>query len=165
MNIRRSSLLDRKAARGKGRSGPCAAGPDSTKAVKIHRGGAAAEIHRKCPRRIIPFRWHHKRKDKGADYENGLKDPSAPKNYDAESKWTTQGFHDPDIAALSRTVPTPPTSDVQLALQRLSSIEAAAWAGDIKSAFSQGLRNQRDEKKLCLLHRQPAASLERTPMS
>ena len=42
-----------------------AAGTDSTKAIKIHRGAAAAEIHRKYPQRVIPSRLHHTWKDKG----------------------------------------------------------------------------------------------------
>ena len=58
---------------------------------------------------------------------------------------TIQGFHDPDIAVLNRAVPTPSTSDVPLALQRLSSIKATALVGDVKSALTQGLRNQREE--------------------
>ena len=58
----------------------CAAGPDGTEAARMHRGAAAAEIHRKYPRRVIPPRWHDKWNDKGADYDNGLNDPSAPKN-------------------------------------------------------------------------------------
>ena len=61
----------------------CAAGPGGAKAIQVHRGAAAADIYRKCPQPIIPSRWRHKWKDKGADYGNGLSDPSAQKNYDA----------------------------------------------------------------------------------
>eukprot|EP00959_Pyramimonas_sp_CCMP1952_P404878 8485624-Pyramimonas_sp.AAC.1 len=77
-----------------------------------------------------------------ADCDSELNDPVAPKNSDAKSQWTTHGFHDPDIAVLNRTVPTPPTSNVPVALQCLSPIKAKAWVGDVESAVARGLRNQ-----------------------
>ena len=77
---------------------------------------------REKPNRIIPSRWRDKWKDKGAEIDNGLKDPSVPKTHDAKSRWIIQGVHDPDIVMLNRTVPTPSTSDVPLALQMIASI-------------------------------------------
>ena len=68
----------------------------------------------------------------GSDFNNGLKDPSIASHLGAKSRWILQGFHDPDIALLNRTVPTPATSDVPLALQMLASLKAAAWVGDVK---------------------------------
>ena len=108
-----------------------AVGSDRTKAVRVHRGAAAAEIYRTYPQRIMPSRWHDKWKDKGADSNNMLDDPAVPKNHDSKSRWAIQGFHDPDIAVLNRAVPTPSTSDVPLALQRLSAIKAKAWVGGV----------------------------------
>jgi hypothetical protein len=69
-----------------------------------------------------------------------------PAHLGAKSRWIIQGFHDPDIAILNRSVPTPATSDVPLALQMLASIRAPAWVGDVKSAFTQGLKGQRAER-------------------
>ena len=66
-----------------------------------------------------------------------------PVHAGAKSRWIIQGFHDPDIAVLNRTVPTPFTADVPLALQMLVSLQARAWAADVKSAFTQGLNGQR----------------------
>ena len=63
----------------------------------------------------------------------------------AKSRWIVQGFHNPDIAVLNRSVPTPETSDVPLTLQLLASIRARIWAGDIKSGFMQGLKGIRKE--------------------
>jgi hypothetical protein len=64
----------------------------------------------------------------------------------AKSRWIIQGFHDPDIAVLNRSVPTPTTSDIPLALQMLASLKASIWVGDVKSAFTQGLTGQRPER-------------------
>ena len=81
----------------------------------------------------------------GGEFNNGLHDENVAKHQGAKSRWIIQGFHGPDIANLKRTVPTPETSDVPLALQMLASIRALAWIGDVKSALAQGIRNQRDE--------------------
>ena len=69
-----------------------------------------------------------------------LAEEGVPAHYGAKSRWIIQGFHDPDIAILNRSVPTPSTSDVPLALQLLASLQANAWVGDVKSAFTQGLK-------------------------
>ena len=67
------------------------------------------------------------------------------KHLGAKSRWIILGFHDPDIAILHRSVPTPEPQDVPLALQTLASIKAAAWVADVQGAFTQGLRHQRTE--------------------
>ena len=82
----------------------------------------------------------------GAEFDNGLKDPEVPKHLGAKSRWIIQGFHDPDIAILNRTVPTPATADVPIALQMLSSLRASAWVGDVRSAFTQGIKGLRDQR-------------------
>ena len=81
----------------------------------------------------------------GADFDNILRDQMVAKHLGAKSRWIIQGFHDPDIEILDRTVPTPSTSDVPLSLQILSSLQAKAWVGDVKSAFTQGMTGQRTE--------------------
>ncbi len=43
------------------------------------------------------------------------------------------------------TVPTLATSDVPPALQMLASMQARIWVGDVKSAFTQGIKGQRPE--------------------
>jgi hypothetical protein len=82
----------------------------------------------------------------GEEFDNGLRDPEVPRHMGAKSRWIIQGFHDPDIQVLNRTVPTPATSDVPLSLQIIASIQARAWVGDVKSAFAQGLKRQRPER-------------------
>ena len=74
--------------------------------------------------------------DMGDDCDKQLGDPEVAKHLGAKSRWVLQGFHDPDIHLLNRTVPTPSTSDVPLALQILASIKAAAWVADVRSAFA-----------------------------
>ena len=64
----------------------------------------------------------------------------------AKSRLIIQGFHDPDIALLNRTVPTPSTSDVPLTIQCLSSLRAEIWVADVKAAFTQGERHQRPDR-------------------
>ena len=68
-----------------------------------------------------------------------------PDHHDAKSRWTLQRFHDPDIAILNRSVPIPETADTPLCLQEIASLKAKAWVGDVRGAFSQGLRGQRPE--------------------
>ena len=84
----------------------------------------------------------------GDDYDNGLKLPEIPKHHGAKSRWIIVGFHDPNIALLNRTVPTPETGDVPLALQMLASLQAAAWVGDVESAFMQGGRGEERSEPL-----------------
>ena len=60
----------------------------------------------------------------GDGFDNGLQDTNVAKHLGAKSRWILQGFHDPDIAILNRSVPTPETMDVPLALQILASIQA-----------------------------------------
>ena len=64
---------------------------------------------------------------------------------DGKSRWIIRCLDDPDIAVLSLTVLTLSTSGAPLALHCLSSVKAKALVGDVKSAFTQGLRNQREE--------------------
>ena len=93
-------------------------GIDGEAAVRIHRGTRAAELQAKYPHRVIPSRWHEKWKDKGDDHDNKLpKALGILKHLDAKSRWVVVGFHDPDIAILNRSVPTPETYDVPLVLQ------------------------------------------------
>ena len=82
----------------------------------------------------------------GDEFDNGLSDTTIPSNMGAKSRWIVQGFHDPDITLLNRTVPTPATSDVPLALQMLASIKASAWIADVKSAFTQSIKGQRPDR-------------------
>ena len=58
----------------------------------------------------------------GEGYDNGLdhdKYPDIAPDSDAKSRWIILGFEDPDICLLNRTVPTPATEDVPMALQML----------------------------------------------
>ena len=86
----------------------------------------------------------------GVLFDNLLNDPEVPKYLGAKSRWIIQGFHDPDIAILNRTVPTPATSDVPLSLQMLTSIYARVWVGDVRSAFTQGIKGLREQSLYAL---------------
>ena len=44
-------------------------------AVKVWVGKDAERLMKEFPDRIIPSRWHEKWKDKGSDFDNGLRDP------------------------------------------------------------------------------------------
>ena len=123
---------------------------DGGPAVKVHRGAEARKRKEKYPHRMIPSRWLEKWKDMGDDFNTPLskatiQEAQVPTHHGAKSRWILQGFHDPDISILRRSVPTPETSDVPLCAQMLASLRARAWVGDVKGAFSQGLRNQRSE--------------------
>ena len=119
-------------------------------AVIVHRGARARELSRQFSHRTIPSRWLDRWKDMGDDFDLGLPptllhEAGIPLHHGPKSRWILQGFHDPDIALLQRSVPTPETMDVPVCLQMLASIFAKVWVGDVKGAFSQGLRNQRPE--------------------
>ena len=88
--------------------------PDNngTRAIRVYRGREAREMKQKYAYRFIPSRWHEKRKDMGDEFDNELGDPEVPTHLGAKSRWILQGFHDPDIHILNRTVPTPATEDV-----------------------------------------------------
>eukprot|EP00973_Karenia_brevis_P043577 6038406-Karenia_brevis.AAC.1 len=49
-----------------------------------------------------------------------MREAGNPEHHRAKSRWILQGFHVPDIAILSRSVPTPETSYVPLSLQMLA---------------------------------------------
>ena len=119
-------------------------------AVRIHRGARARELLANYAHRMVPSRWMDKWKDMGDEYTTPLSPQeiqmmSIPAHHGAKSRWIIQGFHDPDITILQRSVPTPETTDVPLCLQILASIKARAWVGDVKGAFTQGMRGQRTE--------------------
>ena len=118
--------------------------------MRIHRGARARELRQNYEHRVLPSRWMDKWKDMGDEYDTPLpqeviEDSAIPEHHGAKSRWILLGFHDPDITILRRSVPTPETSDVPLCLQMLASILARAWVGDVRGAFSQGMRNQRKE--------------------
>ena len=71
------------------------------------------------------------------------------KHLDAKYRWIVLGFHDPDIAILNRSVPTPETYDVPVVLQFLASLQADAWIGDLAAAFTQGIKRQRPVPLFC----------------
>ena len=92
--------------------------------IRIHRGAGARALRQNYAQRIVPTRYLEKWKDMGDDHDNGLGDERYPKHTDAKSRWIIQGFHDPDIEKLQRSVPTPETSDVPLTLQMIASLRA-----------------------------------------
>jgi len=129
-------------------------------AVRVHRGARAREIKKNYSHRLVPTRWMHKWKDMGDEYDTPLPpqeilQSAIPEHHGAKSRWIIQGFHDPDITILRRSVPTPETSDVPLCLQMLASIRAKIWVGDVKGAFTQGMRGQRQELGLEPLYALP----------
>ena len=63
----------------------------------------------------------------------------------AKTRWILQGFHDPDIEMLNRSVSTPETEDVPLALQLIASIRARAFTLDVRAALTQSTEGQRKE--------------------
>eukprot|EP00973_Karenia_brevis_P034370 4741099-Karenia_brevis.AAC.1 len=40
-----------------------------------------------------------------------MREAGIPAHHGAKSRWILQGYHDPDITILNRSVPTPETSD------------------------------------------------------
>ena len=86
----------------------------------------------------------------GDDFDNGLDDPEVPSHMGVKSRWIIQGFHDPDIHLLVRTVPTPATSDVPFACQLLSSLRARAFVADVSQAFTQGVKGLRPDRIFAL---------------
>ena len=77
----------------------------------------------------------------------------------AKTRWILQGFHDPDIEMLNRSVSTPETEDVPLALQLIASIRARAFTSDVRAAFTQRIRDS--AKNICMPHRRQVAYQEK----
>ena len=123
-----------------------ATGLDGGPAVIVHRGKRARELYEKYSHRIVPSRWHEKWKDMSDDFDNKLNLPEVAKHLGARSRWIILGFHDPDIAILNRSVPTPETQDVPLVLQLLASLKAKPWVGDVKGAFEE-VQKRKDENQ------------------
>ena len=101
------------------------------------------------PERIMPSIWVDKWKDMGPKTDEA-----------AKSRWTVQGFHDPDITELNRTVPTPEASTVPLTMQVMASKKCRAFNADAKKAFMQGLRGARPKP---LYAYQPQGGFEDEP--
>ena len=125
-------------------------------AIKVWRGEEARKLREEFGHRIVNSRWHEKWKDMGDDFDNGLnerlrqslsnEDLNVTANVGAKSRWIIQGFTDPDLALLNRTVPTPTSEDVMMALQLIASIKGAAGISDVSSAFGQSIKGLRKER-------------------
>eukprot|EP00969_Alexandrium_andersonii_P000673 28818-Alexandrium_andersonii.AAC.1 len=81
-------------------------------AVKMLSLKDSQKVRHAKPERILPSRWHDKWKDHGPEHDNGYATTiGLAKHLEPKSRWIVLGFHDPDIADVERTVPTPETSD------------------------------------------------------
>eukprot|EP00971_Amphidinium_carterae_P334852 6470363-Amphidinium_carterae.3 len=85
------------------------------------------------PSRIIPSRWVDR--DKPGE---GVGEPTKYK-----SRWTVQGFKDPDLLEVTTASPTPSSCAVTCALQFCASNDFAVDIGDVKTAFLQGHKLER----------------------
>ena len=95
----------------------------------VHRGACARELRAKFAHRLIPSRWLEKWTDMVDEYQFAITDDlmqsaGIPDHHDAKSRWILQGFHDPDIEILNRSVPTPEAADIPLSLQMIASLES-----------------------------------------
>eukprot|EP00971_Amphidinium_carterae_P178816 3546775-Amphidinium_carterae.2 len=122
-------------------------------AVQVHEGEVARKIRAELKERCVPSRWLDKWKVAGPVAHHGLMlsqgnwvDP----RIEAKSRWIVQGFHDPDIDLVSRSVPTPATGDVPMALQLMACFGIQAWTADCKSAFMQSDQGQRPQPLFAL---------------
>eukprot|EP00971_Amphidinium_carterae_P334504 6469826-Amphidinium_carterae.2 len=120
----------------------------SSGAVQVHDGETARQIRATQPHRIVPSRWLDKWKVAGPVADHGVKLSQqnwVDKRVEAKSRWIVQGFHDPDIDLIERSVPTPATGDVPMALQLMASHRMQAWTADCKSALMQSDKGMRSE--------------------
>ena len=120
--------------------------------VKVWRGAQARALRKQFADRTVTTRWHDKWKDMGEDFVSDiskidLEENDITKHQDAKSRWIMQGFTDPDIAFLNRTVPTPASEDLMLALQLIASIQGEAGISDVSSAFGQSIKGLRGPGK------------------
>eukprot|EP00971_Amphidinium_carterae_P046008 905357-Amphidinium_carterae.2 len=122
-------------------------------AVQVHEGEIARRIREELKERCVPSRWLDKWKVAGPVAQHGLTHSQGnwvDPRIEAKSRWIVQGFHDPDIDLVSRSVPTPATGDVPMALQLMSSFGIQAWTADCKSAFMQSDPGQRPQPLFAL---------------
>eukprot|EP00971_Amphidinium_carterae_P260620 5170719-Amphidinium_carterae.2 len=125
-------------------------------AIQVLTGRAAKDIRDTLSHRIVPSRWLDKWKVSGPAANHGFTlqqqnwvDPRV----EAKSRWIVQGFHDPDIDMIERSVPTPATGDVPMALQLMASHHMRAWTADCKSAFMQSLTQTKEKATAVALER------------
>jgi hypothetical protein len=116
--------------------------------VKVWRGAQARALRQQFADRTVTTRWHDKWKDMGEEFVSDIAKADLIENditehQDAKSRWIMQGFTDPDIAFLNRTVPTPASEDIMLALQLIASIQGEAGISDVSSAFGQSIQGLR----------------------
>eukprot|EP00971_Amphidinium_carterae_P350419 6491535-Amphidinium_carterae.1 len=110
----------------------------TTGAIRICDLEESRKIRKNMPDRIIPSRWVDR--DKPSDK---VGEPTIYK-----SRWTLQGFKDPDILDVTTAAPTPASIAVTCALQFCSSSDFEVHVGDIKTAFLQGHKLVRDKGPL-----------------
>eukprot|EP00971_Amphidinium_carterae_P031812 626637-Amphidinium_carterae.1 len=109
-----------------------------TGAIRICSMAESRVVQRDMSDRIIPSRWVDRDKPGDAVGE--------PTKY--KSRWTLQGFRDPDILEVTTASPTPASGAVTAALQFCSSSNFEVHIGDVKTAFLQGLRLEREKGPL-----------------
>ena len=83
---------------------------------------------------VLPSRWVDRWK--GTDVGGLL----------AKSRIVTVGFNDPHILELERSAPTPTNEAFTTTMQFLASTGADAISSDIKNAFGQSMRTNRQNK-------------------
>ena len=98
----------------------------------------SAEVIRTCPERIVTSRFVDRYKPTERVGEQPL----------AKSRLTAHGFKDPDLDTLDTVSPTPHSFSITLALQICASRRWPVSVADLKAAFMQGERMQRERGPL-----------------
>eukprot|EP00971_Amphidinium_carterae_P327821 6459379-Amphidinium_carterae.1 len=116
----------------------------ATGAIRVCSPSESQKIRANMSDRIVPSRW--------VDRDKPGEQVGEPTKY--KSRWTLQGFKDPDILEVTTAAPTPSSCAVTCALQFCSSCDFEVHIGDIKTAFLQGAKLERS--KCPLFASQPA---------
>ena len=64
--------------------------------------------------------------------------------HQAKCRWILIGFRDPDVLDLERSAPTPQAATINLTTNAFACLKMEAFQGDIKSAFAQSKKIDRE---------------------
>ena len=109
--------------------------PEVLRSMRVLTPEESNKVRREKADRIIPSRFHFRWKP--IDQDGSI-------TRVAKCRWIIVGFHDPDIMELERSAPTPQGSTIALVTNALCHLGYEAYQGDVKSAFTQSKRIDRE---------------------
>jgi hypothetical protein len=109
--------------------------PEVLKSMRVLSMEESQQVLATQSDRIIPSRFHFRWKP--VDEDGKIV-------HQAKCRWILIGFKDPDVVELERSAPTPQAATINLTTNACACLRFKAYQGDIKSAFAQSKRIDRE---------------------